>query len=61
MMALMASSMIQPVASSLTNAISEQAVITAGKGQENGFLLLLTLPLMIKTVSKRSHRNRKRI
>ena len=38
-------SLMQPVTSSLINAIS-------GKGQEGGFLPLLALPLMIKVLGK---------
>ena len=38
-------SLMQPVTSSLINAIS-------GKGQEGGFLPLLKLPLMIKVLGK---------
>ena len=41
----MAASLIQPVASSLINDIT-------GKGQEGGFLQLLTLPLMMKVLGK---------
>ena len=43
--ASMASSLIQPVAFSLINAIS-------GKGQEDRFLSLLALPLMLKILEK---------
>lgn len=41
--------LIQPLASSLINAIS-------GKRQEDGFIPLLVLPLMIKALRKRVRR-----
>ena len=43
MIAPMASSLIQPISSSLINHIT-------GKGQEGGFLPLLPLPLMMKVL-----------
>ena len=52
MMAPMAASLIQPVASSFINAIS-------GKGQENGFLPLLELPWMMKGLGKGVRRARR--
>ena len=45
LIAPMASSLIQPIASSLINSIT-------GKGQEGGFLRLLTLPLVMKVLGK---------
>ena len=45
LIASMASLLIQPVASSLINAL-------IGKGQEGGILPLLVLPLMIKVLGK---------
>ena len=45
LIALMASSVIQPAAFSLINTIT-------GKGQESGFLPLLALPLMMKVLGK---------
>ena len=44
----MASSLMQFVASSLINAITGRGVRSAGKGQEDGTLPLLALPLMMK-------------
>ena len=43
-----AASLMQPVASSLINAISEKGDM---KGQEGGSLPLLALPLMVKAMS----------
>ena len=43
---------MQPVASSLINAITRKGVMRAEKGQENGFLSLLALPLMMKVLGK---------
>ena len=43
LIAPMASSLIQPVASSLINTLSGKGVMRAGKGEEKGFLPLLTL------------------
>ena len=48
----MASTLIQPVASSLINAITAKGVTRAGKRREGGILSLLTLPLMIKALGK---------
>ena len=45
LIATMGSSLIQPIASSLINFIT-------GKGQEDGFLLLLSLPLMMKVLGR---------
>ena len=45
LIAPMASSLMQPIASSLINSIT-------GKGQEGGFLLLLSLSLMMKVLGK---------
>ena len=50
--ASMASSFIQPVASSLINDITGKGVRRAGKGQEGGYLPLLALPLMMKALGK---------
>ena len=52
MMAPMADSLIQPVASSLTNAITGKTVRRSGKEQEGGFLPLLALPLTMKVLRK---------
>ena len=43
---------MQRVASSLTNVITIKAVMRAEKGQEDGFLSLLALPLMMKVLGK---------
>ena len=48
MMATMAASLIQPVVSSLINAISEREVKKTEKRQKGGFLPLIALPLMMK-------------
>ena len=48
----MASSLIQPVASSLTKAITEKGVMRAGKRLEGGFSQLLAFPLMMKVLGK---------
>ena len=45
-----ASSLIQPVVSSLINNISGKGALRARKGQEGGFLPLSTLPLMLKAM-----------
>ena len=50
--AAMASSLIQPLASSLINAASEKVVMRARKGQKGGFLPLLELLLMMKVLGK---------
>ena len=49
----MASSLIVPMASSLINAIIRKWVMRAGKRQEDGFLSLLALPLLMKVLGKR--------
>ena len=59
MIAPMASLFIQPVVSSLINAISGKGVTRAGKGQESGFLPLLALPLMMKAMGNRFIRARR--
>ena len=51
----MASSFIQSVAFSLINAISGKGVKRAGKGQEGGFLPLIALPLMLKSMTGRGY------
>ena len=56
----MASSLIQPVASLMINTISRKGVMRAGKGQEDGILLLLTLPFMMKVLGKGVTRVEKR-
>ena len=43
---------IQPMVSSLINAIPEKEVIRAGKGEKGGFLPLLALPLITKVLGK---------
>ena len=48
----MASSLIQHIASSLTNIINGKGVIRAGKGQEAGFHLSLALLLMMKVLER---------
>ena len=50
---LMVASFIQPLASSLINALSGQGVMRARKGQEGGFLPLLTLPLITKAMCEK--------
>lgn len=47
LIAPMASLLIQPVASSLINAITRKGVMRVGNGQEGRFLSLLALPLMM--------------
>ena len=49
MIAAMAPSLIQPVASSFINDIT-------GKGQKGGFLLLLALPLTVKVLGGKTQR-----
>ena len=57
---LMASWLMQPVASSIMNAITGKGVMRAGKRQENGFCLLLRLLLKVKVLGKfPSHKSRK--
>ena len=51
--ALMTSSMMQLVVSSLINAITAKAVKRAGKRNKGGFLPLLTLPLMMKGILRK--------
>ena len=48
----MVSSLIQTVASSFINVISEKIAMTARKGQDGGFIPLLTLALMIEVLEK---------
>ena len=48
----MASSLTKPVDSSLINAITGKVVMKVGKGQEEGFLPLIALPLMMKVLGK---------
>ena len=48
----MASSLIKIVTSSLINAIYEKRVMRTGKGQEGGFLPLLTLSLNMTVLQK---------
>ena len=48
----MASSLIQPMDSSLINAITGKRVVRARRGQEGGFIPLLALPLMMKVLGK---------
>ena len=56
----MVASLIVPVDSSLIKPVVTSFVdATSGKGQEGGFLPLLGLPLMMKFVKKRSHKNRR--
>ena len=52
------SSLIHPVTSSLINTITGNGVRKAGKGEEGGFFLLLTL--LLKSFGKSSHDSRKR-
>ena len=47
---------MQPVASSLINAITRKGVMRAEKGEENRFLSLLALPLMMKVLGKEVRR-----
>ena len=51
LIAAMASSVMQPVATSLINAIYGKGIRRVGKGQDIGFLLLSALHLVIKTMS----------
>ena len=51
----MTSLFIQPVASLLINAISGKGVRRAEKEQEDGFLPLLALPLMMKSITARGY------
>ena len=48
----MASSLIQPAASSLINAITGKGVVRTGIGQEGAIFPLLELPLMMKVLGK---------
>ena len=52
MMAPMAASLIQPVASSLTNAITGKTVRRSGKEQEGGLALPLTMTVLRKEVTR---------
>ena len=54
LIALMASSLMQPIASSLINS-------TTGKGQEGGFLCIVSTTFNDESVGKRSYKSRKRI
>ena len=56
MMAPMVASLIAPVSSSLTNAISEKRVMGAEKEQEDGIIPLLSLSLVMKVLEKRVKR-----
>ena len=51
----MTSLFIRPVVSLLINAISGKGVRRAGKEQEDGFLPLLALPLMMKSITARGY------
>ena len=53
----MASLLIQPVASLLINALSGKVVRRARKGKECGFLPLLALPLIMKSMLGKGHNN----
>ena len=60
MMAPMSSSLIQPVASSMMNAVTGKGVMRARKRHENRLRPLFTLPLMMKVLGKfTSHKIRK--
>ena len=50
LIAPMVSSLIQTVTSSFINVISEKIAMTARKGQDGGFIPLLTLALMIEVL-----------
>ena len=50
--ALMASSLMQPVVSSLINVLTRKRVLRAGVGQQGRFLPLLALPLLMKVLGK---------
>ena len=52
MMVPMAAWLIQPVASSLLNAVFGKGVKRAGEGQEVGIIPLLVIPLMIRVLGK---------
>ena len=52
MIASIAYLVIQPVLSSLVNAISGKGVMRAGKGRESGVLPVLALSLMMKVLGK---------
>ena len=47
--------MIQPVPSSLKNAMTGKGIMRVGKG-EGGFHLFLALPLMMKILGKKSQK-----
>ena len=55
LIALMTSSLMQPVASSLINALPGRGVRREGKGQESGILPLLALFLVMKAISRRQY------
>ena len=60
MMAPMSSSLIQPVASSMMNAVTGKGVTRARKRQENRLRPLLTSSLKMKVLGKvTSHKSRK--
>ena len=52
LIALMASSLVQPVVSSLINVITRKRVLRPGVGQQSRFLPLLALPLLMKVLGK---------
>ena len=49
----MASLLIQPATSSMINSINGKTAMRARKGDEGGFLPLLALPLMIRSMSRK--------
>lgn len=55
LIALMVYSLIQPVAFSLINTLTGKGVRREGKGQESAICLLLTLPLVMKSMSGRRY------
>ena len=57
----MASPFKHLVASSLINAIAGKIAMRVRKGQTSELILLLTLPLMMKSYLKRSPKSRKKI
>ena len=61
LIALMISSLMQPVASSVINVITWKGGRRTGKRQESRILLLLSLPLPLPYVWKRTHKSKKRI
>ena len=52
LIASMVSLLIKPVGCSMINAITGKGVMSTGKGQEDGFLPLIILPLMMKVLGK---------